>query len=276
MALRAAPLSTALVLIACTSLTACIPPGVEAARKRDGDVTPKTRVAPWTGGEDLNVGVPGEVRYVQGPANQVQISGPTRAVDRVEVEGSQIYMKPRFGWWAWWRDDRLSITVTAPRISSAHLSGSGRLVLGQMNQDRLSLGVSGSGGATAGGTIKSLSVHVSGSGGAKLSGLTTSEMNAGVSGSGWITAAGVGDKLDLSISGSGHANMSELTLNEANVQISGSGSASLAPKQEADVGVSGSGHVSLLTEPVHLSTHRSGSGSISHPGGASGSRDSTN
>lgn len=272
MHLRATSASALLGLIASASLAACEPPGVTAAEKRDRDPTPKTRTEPWTGGEDLDIGVPGEIRYVQGPDNKVEISGPTRAVDRVEVDGSEIHMMHQFNWWSW-RDDRVRITVTAPRISSAHLSGSGRLDLGQLSQDRLSLGVSGSGAAVAGGAIKTLSAHVSGSGSVRLTGLTNAQMDASISGSGWVKAAGAGDRLDLHISGSGSADLAELALNQANVEISGSGSAKLAPKQDADVGVTGSGHVSLLTEPAHLSTHRSGSGSISHPGGSPGSRE---
>ncbi len=272
MHLRAASASAVLGLIACTSLAACLPPGVAAADKRDRDTTPKTRIEPWTGGEGLDIGVPGEIRYVQGPDNKVEISGPARAVDRVEVDHGEIHMMHRFNWWSW-RDDRIRITITAPHISSAHLSGSGRLDLGQLNQDSLSLGVSGSGGAVAGGAIKTLTVHVSGSGSIRLTGLTNSQMDAGISGSGWVKAAGAGDRLNLHISGSGSADLAELALNQADVEISGSGSAKLAPKQDADVGVTGSGHVSLLTEPAHLSTHRAGSGSISHPGGAPGARE---
>ncbi len=272
MALRTARASVVAGLMACAALSGCIPPGVAAADKREHDTTPRTRVAPWTGGENLNVGVPGDVRWVQGPDNKVEISGPGRAVDRVEVDGSDIHMKPHFSWFSW-NEDRVRITITAPRLSSAHLSGSGGLDLGQLNQDRLSLGVSGSGHAVAAGAIKTLSVHVSGSGSVRLTGLTNTQMDAGISGSGWIKAAGAGDRLDLHISGSGSADLSELALNQADAEISGSGSARLAPKQDADAGVSGSGHITLLTEPAHLSTHRSGSGSISHPGESSEHKD---
>jgi hypothetical protein len=181
-------------------------------------MAPRTRVLPWTGGDRLVVAVPGRVVYVQGPANTVTITGPARLVDAVAVDNGVIRFEDRHGsgWWMFWRwsDDGpgLQIQLVAPSVTTATLSGSGRLDLGRLSQDSLDLSVSGSGVADASGAIKTLHVEVSGSGAAKLESLTASEMTAGISGSGWIRASGASDTLHVILSGSGAADLGGLAV----------------------------------------------------------------
>lgn len=233
----------------------------------------QTRVLPWTGGDRLSVGVAADVDYVQGPDNKVVITGPADLVRDIVVDHGVIRRDDGgwhwFGWWGPdWRADRIKIVVTAPRLSAAHIGGSGHLNLGRLAQDRLDLSVSGSGDASASGAIKSLNLGVSGSGGAKLAALTTTDLTARLSGSGWMTVAGTANSLHLHISGSGRADMAGLALQDVVAGLSGSGSASIAPKGSADIGVSGSGNVRLVTNPAQLNTHRSGSGRIIRPDGS--------
>ena len=235
------------------------------------DTTEATRVLPWTGGDRLGVAVDADVRYVQGPSASVVVSGPRYLIRDIVADGGWI-RRPSWRWWDWWGVwrrpyNRIRIVVTAPHLSAAGLSGSGRLDLGLLSQDRLDLDVSGSGAATLAGAIRSVSLHVSGSGGARLDGLSTAKLDLGLSGSGWVVASGVCEDLHLGISGSGHADMSGLSLNAVEANLSGSGGATLAPRQSADLGISGSGVVRLLTEPQHLVIHRSGSGAVIRAGG---------
>jgi hypothetical protein len=260
-------------------LAAALLAGTASACTRPNQTTasassaPQTRVLPWTGGDQLFVGVDADVRYVPGANAKVEISGPADEIQDIVVNHGAIqHDQMGWGWWGWnWWDwggaPPIHIVVTAPHLSAAAVGGSGHLDLGALNQDRLNLMVSGSGGATASGAIRSLNLMVSGSGGIKLTGLTTSDVVAGLSGSGWMIAAGSAESLRLNISGSGRADMSGLTLQDLQAGLSGSGSALTAPKRSADIGVSGSGSVRLLTSPAHLNTHRSGSGSIIRPDG---------
>lgn len=262
--------SRLLLMAAIVGLTAgCVPPAVNQAK---ADYHTVSRTLPWTGGEKLWVGVPADVTFAPGPANTVQITGPNRYVQRIVVEGGAIRYDRDHFWgffWGGWRDhEGIRIVVTTPKISDAHIGGSGRLSLGQLNQDSLDLGVSGSGGAEASGAIKTVHVRVSGSGWARLPSVTSTSFEASVSGSGSIRAAGQTEKVDVGVSGSGHADLGGLQTQDLRAHVSGSGSVKASPKGDADASVSGSGHVNLLTEPAHLTTHRSGSGGISHPGGS--------
>ena len=227
----------------------------------------QTRVLPWTGDDRLFVGVNADVRYVPGPNARVDVTGPADQIQDIVVNHGAIqHDQMGWGWWDWnwwgWDGPPIHIVVTAPHLSAAGVGGSGHLDLGQLNQDRLNLMVSGSGGASVSGAIHSLNLMVSGSGGVKLTALTTTDVVANLSGSGWMTAAGTAESLRLYISGSGRADMGSLKLQDVHAGLSGSGSALVAPSRSADIGVSGSGSVRLLTTPALLNTHRSGSGSI--------------
>ena len=214
------------------------------------DAPAHTRVLAWTGGERLSVDVAAEVDYVAGPNARVVITGPADQIDDIVVEDGVIRNRDTgwgwFGGWSLlgrrgWGGPPIHIVVTAPHLSAVSVQGSGHVNLGRLAQDRLDLSVSGSGGASASGAIRTLKLWVSGSGGARLTALTTADMAANLTGSGWVSAAGAADSLRLSISGSGHVDLAALTLQDVSAGLSGSGSASLAPKRSADLGVSGSG-----------------------------------
>jgi hypothetical protein len=231
---------------------------------------------PWSGGDRLFVAIGADVRYVQGPVGKVVITGPDHAISDIVVDHGVIRHDRRsWGWewwkgWSWdgWRGERdVHVVVTAPHLEKAAVSGSGHLDLGRLSQDRIDLGVSGSGALDVSGQFKTLRLSVSGSGAARLGQVNVGDMSAGLSGSGQIKAAGAASTLHLGVSGSGVADMGALAVQDVDAHLSGSGSARLAPKRSADLGVSGSGTIRLLSRPPQLNSHRSGSGAILLPDG---------
>ena len=226
------------------------------------DGAPATRVLPWTGGDRLEVAVAADVRYVQGADARVTIAGPVDQIADIVVDGGVIRHE-RTSWrlwdWSWPSSQGVTIVVTAPRIATAGVSGSARLALGRLAQDRLDLSVSGSGSVTASGAIKTLDMTVSGSGGVRLTQIAADAVAARLSGSGWVAAAGSANTLRLAVSGSGGADMGRLGVQDADAALSGSGATT------ADLNVSGSGSIRLLTRPPQLVAHRYGSGSIIQP-----------
>lgn len=264
-------LATAAVIAG--SLAACVEPHSTRSHA-ERDHTVRTRTLAWPGGDRLFVGTSADVRYVQGQDAKVVITGPADDIDDIVVDGGWIRHQDSRWHWGFWNwdgsQDRVRMVVTAPQITDAGVGGSGHLDLGQLAQDRLQLSVSGSGSADVSGQFKSLGLSVSGSGAERLGQVKVADMTANLSGSGWMGASGAADALHLGVSGSGGADMGGLTVQDADAHLSGSGWAKLSPKQSADIVVAGSGSVHLLTEPPKLNTHRSGSGSITLPGGSRG------
>ena len=173
----------------------------------------------WDGSDGLGVGIAATVRYVPtGPA-RIVITGPEESLQQLEVGQGQIR----------WCDTcrgskKLEVVVSGVRLRKVSVHGSGGDVqLGQLDQDRLSLAISGTGRASAGGRI---------------------------------------DRVDLSISGSGDADLGHASVQRANIHISGSGNAAITPREEANVHVSGSGNIRMAASPPRLRQAVSGSGGV--------------
>jgi hypothetical protein len=260
----------AAALISLSALAAVAPQAAAADRPWFApppapDRTVRTRTLPWTGGEHLGVAIAADVRYVPGASNTVSITGPNDLIHDIVVDNGVIrHDQEQWRWWRWSfrRTSDIRIVVTTPRISDASVSGSGRLDLGRLSQERLDARVSGSGALAAAGAIRTVSTTVSGSGSARITDLNANDLDAHLSGSGWIRAAGTTNTLRLSISGSGSADLGSLTVQDAEARLSGSGSARVAPRRSADLEVSGSGSIRLLTEPPRVNVRKSGSGSV--------------
>ncbi|NYE63374.1 hypothetical protein FHW58_004604 [Duganella sp. 1224] len=71
---------------------------------------------------------------------------------------------------------------------TARLNSSGRLELGRISGDALSLDLRGSGGATASGSVRTMTVRLNGSGSADLAGLSAQSADLSSNGSGGISA----------------------------------------------------------------------------------------
>lgn len=205
---------------------------------RQGEEGPAaTRDLAWTGGERLEIDLPGEVTYVQGAEAGVRVTGPKTMVDRVRLVGDRLSMDGdsrmvRFDVSSrrWdgngnpiGRDSTLRITVTAPSINAFELNDSADLEIRDYDQPTLTLAVSGFGG---------------------------------------VEATGRTDSVKLDISGSGEADLDSLTTKDAAVDISGFGDARVAPTGKAEINVSGSGDVTLTQRPAELTQRISGFGEV--------------
>lgn len=188
----------------------------------------------WSGGNRIDIALPAEVIYIQGPGSSISISGPKELVDMVAIEGDRLVLKKEAGVRKTvsfqWKDGDLNIdgaalqvTITAPSINDFSISGAGDLNLQNYNQPTLSVGVSGMGDIKATGSTETLTVSISGAGDADLEGLAT---------------------------------------RDANVNVSGKGDATIAPTGAVAINVSGMGNVKLKTKPTSLSSNVSGLGKV--------------
>jgi len=96
----------------------------------------------------------------------------------------------------------MSVEVTVPRLNALTLTGSGNIVVDDIEAESLKVDLPGSGTLTGTGTATRLDVTVGGSGVVQFTQLVAKDVRAAVSGSGsiFITAT---KSLDASISGSG-------------------------------------------------------------------------
>lgn len=210
--------------------------GDDDFRMQRGEGQPDvTRTLAWTGGDRLQIEVPGDVIYVQGVSPGVVVTGPKDLADRIRIVGDRLTLDDEghtehgyirwtgAGFRVWSADDQLKVTITAPAVTSFDVVGSSDLIIRDYDQPALNLILSGSGDVTARGTARSVQVDVS---------------------------------------GSGDADLAALNIVDADVRVSGSGDVRVGPTGKAAVDISGSGDVELTRRAAAVSRTLSGSGDI--------------
>jgi hypothetical protein len=170
----------------------------------------------WGDGDAVDIALPATVHYRGGEGDEVIVRGPADVIAHVEIRGGRITLDCRT---ARLRD--LDVTLPGLPFRRIGLSGSGKVLLDNLNQP-------------------DLSVHVAGSGD--------------------IRAQGKVDRMAVSITGSGHARLADLAVQEFTVKVTGSGNVEAAPTTLADVTISGAGNVRLLSHPAQVRSHITGSG----------------
>lgn len=190
---------------------------------KDGSMQSSVRQWDWDGGDALQINIPADITIVPGGSPSVTLRG--EGVDQLTVSHGMV-MAHEGSVFA--RNHLIEMELHGVTLHQITLSGLGRLKLGRLDQDRLSLAISGTGDITA------------------------EEGHIGA--------------LNLTISGAGNAQLRRVAADHVRVDISGAGHADLSPIQDADVTISGVGEVRLATKPQNLTTHISGLGSVDGPG----------
>lgn len=167
----------------------------------DGSGPETVRELAWTGGSELEVSVPADVRYVQGPDAKIVVRGPKGSVDNLRLDGDELeFDRSTFN------AGRLQVTVTAPAINRFSLLGDQSLTLDNYRQDQLAIEIAGSGRASAKGGAKEVSLEISGSGDADLGGLQSERARVDISGSGGAVIAPTASA-EIDIAGSGEVRL---------------------------------------------------------------------
>ncbi len=176
-----------------------------------------TREIAWDGSTGLDLDVPAEVRFTQGPGPaKLSINGPKGSVDHLVLEGGRLkYDQPMH------RTHRLVIVMTAPNVSHFQLDGDDRLTIAGFHQPHLAIDISGSAEAVAEGNVTDFDLQISGSGTADLSKLTSDTGKVDIAGSGRATIAPK-STADVDISGSGEVTLLSRPAN-VHSNVSGSG-----------------------------------------------------
>jgi hypothetical protein len=186
-------------------------------RRRGGGGAQTTRELTWSGGDSLDIDLPADVQFTQGPTATVTVSGPAREVEDVEIDGG--HLSWRGGHHMHFGD--LNVVMTAPSVTRFGINGSGKLTVADYKQDKLDLRISGNGDANVTGETGALTLTVSGSGDADLGGLKAKSAEVDISGSGDAKVA-PSDSARIDVSGSGDVTLLTHPA-QLSTHISGSG-----------------------------------------------------
>jgi hypothetical protein len=150
------------------------------------------------------------------------------------------------------KQDQLRITMHG----SGKLSASGEA-------HELSLDAAGSGHAEFGRLVsQQTTAQIRGSGEVVFADIEQEVLRIAMKGSGGVTATGKARDVSLDAAGSGRADLGRLVTQQASARIRGSGDVDLAPREDADISISGSGVVRLHGAVARIHSHVSGLGQI--------------
>ncbi|MEL6538660.1 MAG: head GIN domain-containing protein [Bacteroidota bacterium] len=224
-----------------------------------------------------------DVFLTQGETQSIEIEGQQNIIDLIlnnsEVRNGIWDIDPdrciRLG------DEQLSIRITIPTLTQAHISGAGCVegVTPFVDLDDVDLSISGAGSMTMDLTGNTISSDISGAG--DISGcytansviLTTSgagdyslcmdtdNLQSRVSGAGNVELTGTATALEFRSSGVGQLDAFEFEVAEARVSLSGAGDAEVWVTDRLDVTISGTGDVDYIGSP-ELSVNISGTGNV--------------
>jgi hypothetical protein len=163
---------------------------------------PATRDIAWSGGDALDIDLPGDVQFTQAPGpGKITVTGPADVIGHVVVSGSHLQLDDG-------GDDSgpLKVVITAPDVRRFSISGADTLAINNFDQDELDLDVSGDGAVTAKGKARSTRIDISGDSQVDFAGLAVESAEASISGSGRAAIAPVASA-DLHISGAGEIDL---------------------------------------------------------------------
>ncbi len=193
----------------------------------------------------VNFGISGNLYINIGSEFKVVLEGDASDLREVitEVRGGKLIIKRDN--WRFRMNEKVTVYITMPELDGLGVSGSGKAeVRDALKGSDLNLGVSGSGKILTGN-------------------IEIDRLDCGISGSGNIELGGNGhvSRADISISGSGNFSDDVVEIGDADISISGSGNCTCNVSGSLKAGVSGSGNITYSGNP-RIDAHVSGSGKV--------------
>lgn len=226
----------------------------------DGKIASERRAIGSLTGLEVSGSVHVDVRVGGAPGLQVEADGNLLPLVRTEASGSslRVWIEKNVR-----TQNPVRVTYTVPSLTHVRASGSGRLVIGDLNGAPLSVSKSGSGSTELSGRVANLDLQASGSGSINASALQSGTATLSQSGSGRISLGQVdADTLTANVHGSGEVQASG-SVRILNARVHGSGGVNFAGLQSdsADLATNGSGDIAVKVRNS-LIAHSNGSGRI--------------
>lgn len=150
----------------------------------------------------IGLSAPVKLHVTQGTTPTLELQGDEAALADLEtvVEGSTLKIRLKKDVHRW--NHKVEARVTAPRIDSLAIAGSGDIHAPSITGDSLKVSISGSGDVKLGGKVSGLTANISGSGDIRAGDLEAQRVSVSIAGSGDATVR-ARESLNVSVAGSG-------------------------------------------------------------------------
>ena len=221
----------------------------------------------WSGGNTLDVGLPAQVTYVQGPVASVSIEGAKVLVDMVEVHNGVVGLGAAGGSWNEDFDwdghgfrhtihikgnhhhlgsgSALKIRIVSPDVRRFKVGGAARLDIQNYDAPTLQVDADGAGRVTA--QVKTGTARMT------------------ISGASRIELAGEAQSVTARADGAGRADLSGLKVDDLIAETSGAARLTAASRLTATLDASGASRAELTNRPPKLDAERSGAARVNIP-----------
>jgi hypothetical protein len=223
----------ALVLAAAMPLAACGYSVFDAADDiqgsgMDGGAPITTAVQATAAFTSISAIGPDNILLVSGDSFSIKAQGDADAIKtlRFKVENGEIEIGREKGIWRGSSGKGVTITITAPKISSVSLAGSGNFKGDRLSGDKVEIDLAGSGNVD-------------------VADVQSSFVEGDLAGSGDLKLAGKAAKAEWSVAGSGDVDATALTSEMVEVSIAGSGNVRVNATGTVDASIAGSGDVDV-------------------------------
>lgn len=194
--------------------------------------------------DGVSLAFSGDVYITQGSQQKVEIEADKSTLDIIEseVNGNTLVLKTKNGHWQ--DQGKINVYITMPAVRHLSVSGSGDMVCETaIHSDEIKIEVSGSGSLI-------------------MRQLESPNVTSVITGSGNIKLAGNNNDqgmLKANITGSGSFKAEAFQVGNADITITGSGSAMINVVKELETNITGSGSVLYKGTPT-VNAHSTGSG----------------
>ena len=196
--------------------------------------------------DEIGLAIPANLYLTQGIKNEVIIEADDDLLEKIETEVNGSSLNIKFEKWYNYKGmGDINVYITVSDIRKLVVSGSGDII------------------AKSAIKTEGLDFIVSGSGSIIIDDLNTQEVSAMVTGSGDVRIQGKekAKELDVTVTGSGDFESVNLEFEEAELSITGSGSIHTFVSGELDATITGSGKIYYKGNPV-IDANITGSGRI--------------
>ncbi|MGU3389428.1 head GIN domain-containing protein [Sphingomonas sp. M1A8_2b] len=204
-----------------------------------------TRTYQVTGFDQIDLQGSDDVDVRVGTGFSIRAEGPSDQLDRLKIDrdGETLDIGRRNGAnFGWTKGAKVKVYVTLPRLTAAHISGSGDMAVDRVEAAKFEGEIPGSGHLT-------------------IAAMQVDDAAVSITGSGEVRLAGTAKALHVEIAGSGDLDAAKLRAQSARIDLPGSGSVRAVVDGPAVVDIAGSGDVDLGPK-ARCTISKTGSGSV--------------
>lgn len=203
-----------------------------------------------------------------GKEHSFEINGHEDDLEKIEysIRNGTLYIemenKRNWNWFRKSQREALEIRITLVRLKDLDISGEGEFMLPMLDQEDLTIDLSGTVDLETGGRVNYLTIDKSGAGSIYLKDLKSKRVNIDKSGVGSFEINGTAERLKIDCSGASTLDFEDFVVNKLEVDMSGANRLRITVTDEVSADLSGACSVAFKGDAEIIYKDLSGASSV--------------